>query len=358
MSDQGAESSGALQGRPPRWPAVLAMSLFCVAGGSVAFFNTKPLHRAVALINVRATEPGAASPSSLDAEVLLIRSKTILDRAMTGRNWSRSWPTTQRAVNEMLERLSARAVGGHVIEVTYFDADASAAEGRLRAIALAYSDYVNNRHVSEITTRQKLLYDRLSLFAGEAARLDTQLIDSFNELGTSDLASLEAHQLNKVAKLEQMMLDLSIAPSAVTRPTTNPAVSMLAERLEVEKKALTQTARIRFKVEELRRHREAASSERDQLSKRLNDLMLESGLPGPVRVLSAGEISGRPIDGRPRNVAWGALAGLIPFFVVRLVARWWRERRRVLSAKTAFPVIITHTPEPKPVIPIEAGAVI
>jgi hypothetical protein len=106
-----------------------------------------------------------------------------------------------------------------------------------------------------------------------------------------------------------------------------------------------------LQLEDLRRQRELLTRNGEQVERHLREIDMAHRLPGPLTLVSTGDLSGPPTDPRPRRAAWGAAGGFVAFFVLRGLWRRWRERRRVVLARTAFPVITHH--EPKPVVLIE-----
>ncbi len=107
-----------------------------------------------------------------------------------------------------------------------------------------------------------------------------------------------------------------------------------------------------LRVRDLNRQRDEAHRDRAEVEQRLKMLSMDSALPGVINLLFDGSLPASPtIDHRPRNAALGTLAGLPLFLLAHLALRAWRTRRRVVYARTAFPLI---TREPKPAVPIPA----
>jgi hypothetical protein len=130
---------------PSRWPGPITQLLVWVLSGTIAFLATGATYRAVGTIRFR--EPpmpavlGTASPDPFDVaspQAALIRSRRVIDFAMAGPNWSKTWPTSPDAV---LANLSSQATSSLQLEVEYLAADPAAAEGQLAGILQAYQQY-------------------------------------------------------------------------------------------------------------------------------------------------------------------------------------------------------------------------
>jgi len=345
-----------------RWPLWLAVFLFCFAGASVAYFTTKPLYRSDAIFEFDLTrgatqENPAHSAADLDfvkGQAYVARSIRVVEAAMSSRSWKAlGRPATPRSAITFAERVEAEAIPGGVLRLSFYDADAKAAQIGAGAVGEEYGSLYRN------SDRLDVLYKRQSLFASDVARLDAKIIEAADEFRGADLAVVQTFWTQEALRLEREVHNAEIAALvSMTQPSTastRPLATVLAERHEA---ALVQTERVGraiLKVRELDKRREAAEQESLRLVHRINELSLDGGHPWRMIVVQSAHLPLAPaIDHRIRNAAWSALGSLIGFFILRRIWRIWRERRRVVLARTAFPVIITHSPKPKPVIPIDA----
>jgi hypothetical protein len=369
MGDTSSESGADQPALPSnhlsaRWPLWLAVFLFCFAGASVAYFTTKPLYRSDIIFEFSPTrgttqENLARSAADLDfasGQAYIARSDRVVGAAMNNRAWKAlGRPATPRSAITFAERVEAQAIPGGALRLSFYDADAKAAQVGAGAVGEEYGSLYRN------SDRLDVLYKRQSLFASDVARLHAMIIEAADEFRGADLAVVQTFWTQEALRLEREMHNAETAALvSTTRPSTaptRPLAKVLAERHEA---ALAQTRRAGaavLKVRELDKRREAAEQESLRLVHRTNELSLDGGHPWRMTVLQSAHLPLKlAIDHRVRNAAWSALGSFIGFFILRRIWRTWRERRRVVLARTAFPLIITHTPKAKPVIPIEAGA--
>jgi hypothetical protein len=369
MGDMSAESGADQPALPSnelsaRWPLWLGVFLFCFAGASIAYFTTKPLYRSDAIfefVPTRMATPenpahSAADLDFVDGQAYIARSDRVVGAAMNNRAWKAlGRGVTPRSAIAFAERVETQAIPGGVLRISFYDADAKAAQVGAGTLGDEYASL----HLYRDQNRLDVLYKRLSLFASDITRLDTQIIEVAEEFRGADLAVLQTFKTQEALRLEREMHDAETAALILTTQqssaSTRPAAKALAARYEA---ALAQTQRVGgaiLKLRDLEKKRQAAEQEKLNIVHRINELSIEGG-PRMASVQSAHLPLAPAIDHRIRNAAWSALVSLVGFFILRRIWRAWRERRRVVLARTAFPLIITHTPRPKPVIPIEAGA--
>jgi hypothetical protein len=341
--------------RRSRWPARLALLLFLIAGATAGYFSTRPLYRAQGLIQFRQPlsalhddTPRPIDPSYIEGEALAARSPTIVDLTMQGTNWAPiGRPLTPASKEWFTQHLNAQPAAAGTIAVSFLDPDPAIASAACKAAVLAYSDYWRSHREQEETTRLQVLRDRTSLVAGTLARLDNQILSISNDSVGADLSTLHNAQIQEVVRLEREIREAqNPAP-----PAKHDVPAYLTARYEQAKLSAEKTGQTMMKLDEFRLQRDAQAARLTLLQNRIAELTVQLNMMSPMSILSTSSVPATPaIDHRPRNAALGVLAALLLYLILKLLWRNWQNHLRFGRAKTAFPVIITHTP--KPVIPI------
>jgi hypothetical protein len=293
----------------------------------------------------------------LDAELVLLGSRRVQELAMLGPDWVKTGRGTGPAVARAIEKsVEVRSAPGGMMKVWFHDADPKMAQMGAQAITIAYYNYRLNRLTSDDLKRVRLLEDRGQLLASQALRLDAKILEAASEYGSSDLSVVQTFKVQEALRLEREVRDAMSPPAGSgATATTRPAPRWLVERYEKTRNEAREVARAQLKVQDLVRQRDEALREREQVQARIARLSLESGMAAGVQVVSTGDLPTTPaIDHRVRNAGWGALAGLLVFFVGRTILRMWFARRQVVYARTAFP-LVTHYVPPRAVLPVDGA---
>jgi hypothetical protein len=348
-------------GRPARWPRWLALYLLCFAGGSVGWFLTRPLYRSEGTIRVMplARQSEELRPPldqmAVDAELVMARSSRVRDLAMRGPDWMKTGLGVSPAVERLVEKsLDVTAVPGGVLRVWFHHPDPKVAQAGAHAITMAYYNLRMNQNQTEAMRRVRLLDERRSLLGTEIARLDQQLLEAATVWGSTDLSVIHTYKLQESLRLERAVQDAAMPPAdAPPSAATRPVPKLLVDRAREMRQEAVEVGRHQLKLQDLVRRRDGALREQSEVRERINRVMFESALPSGLQVVSSGDLPGTPaIDRRWRSAAWGALAGLVVFALGRGLFRMWRERRRVVNARTAFPLVTHYTPA-RAVVPVE-----
>jgi hypothetical protein len=278
--------------RRARWRALGAMAVFCVVGAGIGYFSARPVYRAVGVFWHR---PAASDSGWVDSQAMMIGSRRIVEVAMRGPHWPTGWAATPDVADDLVRGLSARGVSESLIEVSYCNADMCLAAGRLRAVMMEYDEFMRDHEARENEKRMRLLQDRRSLLEKQIALIDNELYDW----------AVAMHKAPKPLW------------GGFVAPPTQPVVPR-AEPADV--------AKVRRKWEELTRRREEAARDQAQVDDRLSGLMREPVRLTSFGIESIGDVSIVGGDARPRRAAWGAVAGIALFGVLRY---FWRRIRVV-----------------------------
>jgi hypothetical protein len=355
-----------MQSPPARWPGWLALLLFCFAGACIGFFTTKPLYRAHGLIRLRQPprilhdEPAPPIDRSLlEQETYFIRSRLIAEMAEQNRAWiALGRPINPASTDSFWHRLDAQLVAGGLIQISFLDEDPNVAAAGAKAAVFSYSEISASNATKEAERRMLILREETNHLDRSVAASDAEILDLWRPFGTPNLAALHDMQIQEAFRLEQQLLDADALPASTTPKaiaSTRTAPDALSQHYEKIKRDAGVTALAMTRIDEVRRQRADLANRRAAAQNRFNEFNFEERMPGPLSILSVNDTPLTPaIDHRLRNAAWSALPALILFLIIRSIWRHWRTRYRVVSARTAFPLIITHTP--KPVLPISETA--
>ncbi|HEY7115138.1 MAG TPA: hypothetical protein VH475_01050, partial [Tepidisphaeraceae bacterium] len=308
----------------------------------------------------RGDPTGAVMSQYIPSAARLVRSRRIVDMAMAGPDWGTTWPKSPQEAQRVLSQLSAQAGPGPLLEVSYLDTDATGAEGRVRAIATAYYNYSAQRAVLADRIRVQLLEQRGAVVLKALNELESEILhlQGVFSVDVDGLKSLQEHRLKQVLAVENAMHEIELRNAqamrtTTTRPSTAPAMAALRELLDHDRTQLAEVSRLRTKLADLEQQRERAVAEKVDVQRRIDALAAQGAVGGNLSVIGF-EPATVAVDHRPRNAAWGALAGLGAFAFVLISRRWWRKRLGSIRRRAGFPVI-TEEQMPRPVLPIEAS---
>jgi uncharacterized protein involved in exopolysaccharide biosynthesis len=345
--------------RPSRWPARLVLLLFLIAGAAAGYLSTKPLYRAQGLVQFRqplsALHDQPGRPIDLpyiESEAMVARSPTIADNAMVSSNWNLlARPVSPASKEWFLQHVDAQPVAAGTMQISFIDPVPADAENACKAAVLAYTDYWKAHREQDESQRLAVLRDRVSLMAGTIVRLDTLILKDSRDAGGSDLSVMHNAQIEEIVRLEREIREAQNPVSAAAAPAAHAVPAYLTARYEQAKKTAEKTGQTMMKLDEFGRQRDLQAAELATYQHRIGELTLALNMTPSLSILTVANVSPTPaIDHRPRNAAVGALAALILFFILKSLLRNWRNHNHSQKARTAFPVIITHTP--KPVVPI------
>lgn len=357
MHDSDAENRP--QSQPSRWPGRLALLLFAISGATAGYFSGKPLYRAQGLIQFRQPlsalhdQPGRPiDPPYIESEAMVARSPTIADLAMSTSNWNLLGRPASPASREwFLAYIDAQPVAAGTLQISFIDAAPADAENACKAAVTAYADYWKAHREQDESQRIEVLRNRVSLIMGSIARLDSLILKESHDAGGSDLSVMHNAQIEEIVRLEREIREAQNPVSAAAAPAAHEIPAYLAARYEQAKKTAEKTGQTMMRLDDFRRQRDLQAAELTTYQHRIGELTLALGMTPSLSILTLANVSPTPaIDHRPRNAALGALAAVIVFFILKSLWRNWRNHRHGQKARTAFPVIVTHTP--KPVIPI------
>jgi succinoglycan biosynthesis transport protein ExoP len=228
----------------------IGLVLGTILGGVGAYFGWKsqqPVYRGEGLIRIamnrQIVDPRATDTSGLMAnfeeyvqsQAMLITSRTIIDKAITGPNWKDTGLGTEPQVRDFV---AANLTVEHpsrteLIRVYYADRSQDVAAAVCKAIVLTYSEFVNTRTSFDDKNRLDVLWKRKSLFASDLAGYDKDIMDAANEMGGggADLGALLEAKINEETKMESRLHEAELALSAAQRKQdTKQAVNGLSEK--------------------------------------------------------------------------------------------------------------------------------
>ena len=347
--------------RPPRWPRLLTLALFCFAGGATGWLKTVPLYRSEGLIQ-RVTPPAVFDEAQsrieppLAADLLVLGSTRVAEDAIRSPDWVKiGRGITPAAATAFRKSLSVAAAPGGIFKVHFHDPDPKIAQIGATAVTSAFENLHLGRSQSENMRRLRLLQDRRVLLLSQIAKLDARILEEANESGAPDPSLVHAFKTQEWLRLERDVRAAEAPTSgaaSTTQASTRPAPKWLVERLERTRNEAMRAGWANLRIQDLDRQRQDAHRDRIEVEKRINRLQLESGMGSGLSVLSYGDLPATPaIDHRPRNAAVGALVGLVGYLFTHAILRAVVRRRRYVNPRTAFPVITHH--EPRPVVPID-----
>jgi hypothetical protein len=313
----------------------LALALCCTGGGAAGFFLSRPTYRAVGTIafapaeDVLTGQRRAVTPDEVDAAAVAAASRRVVDSAMAGGTWGAANAPADR--DAVLAHLSARRVNGSVVRVEYVYGDRRTAEGRLLEILRAFEKFDGDRRESEVRKRLEALRGRQALVIGQIRRTETELLRITDKWGTSDLAKFEDELRRRLVAGGQLLrrgdqVAQAGNPTAAPAPVSND-VELLAE-----------VSRHRLKVDELKSDHARAVADRNEVERRIDGIRMNQTVGSGVVIDTAPHATRD--DPRARNAAAGALGAVAVALLVWFAWRVGSGRRRVVDARTAFPLIV------------------
>jgi uncharacterized protein involved in exopolysaccharide biosynthesis len=352
-SDQPAEPFSP-PARPPRWPGWLALFLFCFCGASAGFFSTAPLYRSEGLVLIRHppslmndNPPPPVDRVDLEREAALANSNRVIDWATF--QLAGNKPASPHAIEAFGRQLEARVDPTGFLHIAFLDPNPTVAANSATAATNAYFDASRERLNRIRRERFGWIEDRRSEIQARMTELQKRLDGVSEPYGPLRAGQFVDAQIQEAQRLEREIWIAQGSPNSTTRPAE--LQRLIDRRKEVQTQAAESSKNLSA-IQSIQREQEDAQKELATLISRARSLQMEASMGSPIELHSTGNIPTTPaFDNRPRNTAIGFVASLIAFFILRALWRSLRNRYRVVSARTAFTLIITHTP--KPVIPVE-----
>ncbi|MEX0653264.1 MAG: hypothetical protein WD151_03980 [Phycisphaeraceae bacterium] len=199
------------------WAVLLALLLG--AGGAVGgYLFIEPVYRSSGLVRISpdvrgvlpdsdVTEPIRHYDSYIDAQVDLMRSRQVIERALQQEAWQRlGRPSTGGYMRVFRNQLEIeRSRGSQVAELKFYDMDPAAAAAGAASAILAYQDIYEQQKSQQDARIQNQLYNRRDQLSRELDQLRQRRDEEAGQYGVDGLAHRYQLQLEQLTEVQQML---------------------------------------------------------------------------------------------------------------------------------------------------------